>query len=144
MRPMLRASGFGGLPKELEDRRKRKAPCLEKPHLAGFLAFVAGRLAEAALPERTQRLVVIGFRLGQGSLDVYAGDAFGFQCSRDAPSTVAGGFLRRHRPRVARVRKITLRDQFIEDEANFASLRSLGDQPLLELRARILAAREQP
>src|SRR5438552_6556057 len=113
MRPMLRASGFGGLPKELEDRRKRKAPRLEKPHLAGFLAFVAGRLAEAALPERAQRLDVISFRLDQGSLDVYAGDAFGFQCSRDAAATVAGGSLRGHRPRVACVRQITLRDQFI-------------------------------
>src|SRR5207253_9591614 len=82
VRPVLGSGGVGGLPGELEYRRKGKPARLQEPHLPRLLPLVDRRFTEAALPQRAQCLSVIGFRFDQGPLNVGTGDAFGFQCFR--------------------------------------------------------------
>src|SRR5262249_9995349 len=127
-----------------QDRRQGEAARLKETHLARFLALVLGSFSESSLPQRSQRRVVVDAASGQRCLDVVARDAPRLQLAGDAPAAVTSRFLPGERAGVARIGKVAARGQLVERGAHLGAFPAFRDELLLQLRARILAAREQP
>jgi hypothetical protein len=140
--PVPATSRLKGL-QHLENGREREAARLQKADLPGLFAIVRRRGAEAALPQREHRRVVVDRRLADGAFDRLAAYAFALELAADATAAVASRLLRDQRVRKALVRLQTLRRKFVEHGGDFIARRALGDQALFQIVARVFAPREQ-
>jgi hypothetical protein len=130
-------------PQQLQDRRQRKAARLEKAHLTGLFALVVRRLAEAALPQREQRGFVIQLDLIDRGLDRVSCDTGRLQLFDDPAPTVVSAFANDDRPGVTGIRQEAFGGERIEHGAYLASFAASREQPLLQLRARVLPPRKK-
>ena len=115
---------------------------MEETHLTRLLALVGGRAAVTALPERSERRVIVEVSIGESRRNLLRADAFRLQLRRDPAPAVTPRLLRNERVRVTRIGEIALSGELVERRANLALLPSFGDELVFQLGARIFAPRE--